>query len=233
MSSETNFNTEPPEKTQNPVEDQSGHQKRNSGRTGPTSEQGKATSARNATRHGLCSELLVLSHESEADWLDVLHSWLDSYQNPAESSLLYSFVFKTARAEWFHIRAQKEYDGFFQAHGNAPITTWEPFEVRLYELVQRYLTAAERRFQREYRMLEQRWKTYHKPAPEPKKNTKETDPSDHQMPGFLYVNNETGEAVDAFGNEYPPPPNYKPEPIIPGVYGPDHPSNFRPGKKQC
>jgi hypothetical protein len=31
--------------------------------------------------------------------------------------------------------------------------------------------------------------------------------------------------MDCHGNEYPPPPDWKPEPIIPGVYGPDHPAN--------
>jgi hypothetical protein len=44
------------------------------------------------------------------------------------------------------------------------------------------------------------------------------------MPEILYVNNDTGESVDAQGNYNPPPPNYVSRPIIPGVYDPDHPA---------
>jgi hypothetical protein len=71
-------------------------------------------------------------------------------------------------------------------------------------------------------MLEHHFKTHHKPqkaAPAP-----EPEPEERKMPGTLFVNNETGESVDSQGNYFPPPPDYKPEPIIPGVYPPDHPA---------
>jgi hypothetical protein len=232
---------EPIEKTQNPAEDQPEHdqpeqdqpetghhsnpQKRNSGRTGPTSEEGRATSSRNATRHGMCATTLILDHECEADWLELLNTWLQGYQSPILNSLLYTFVLKTAQAEWFRLRAQKEYDFFLRNHGNPPITGWVPVELKDHDLVTRYLTAAERRFQREYRMLEHHWKSHHKPAPEPKKAPKQPEPEPpKKQRKILFINNETGEAVDAEGNRYPPPPDYKPEPIIPGVYGPRHPA---------
>jgi hypothetical protein len=196
-------------------------QKRNSGRTGPTSEAGREKSARNATRHGMCATTLIMSGEVEADWLELLQTWLDGYQNPAENSLLYSFIIRTAQAEWQRLRVQREFDFHMFGHGTPPIAAWQPHEIKNYDLILRYLTAAERRFQREYRLLEHHWKSHHKSLPEPK----QSDPADQEMPKILYVNNETGEAVDAQGNEYPPPPGYKPEPIIPGVYPPNHPAN--------
>jgi hypothetical protein len=80
-------------------------------------------------------------------------------------------------------------------------------------------------------MLEHHWKSHHKPAPEPKKAPKQPEPEPPKKERkILFVNNETGEAVDAEGNRYPPPPDYKPEPIIPGVYRPDHPAYEGPIK---
>jgi hypothetical protein len=203
------------------------NQKRNSGRTGPTSEEGRAISARNATRHGMCATTLILEHENEEDWLQLLHTWLDGYQNPAENSLLYTFVLKVAQAEWQRLRIQREHDFFMRNHGHPPVTAWTAWELKSHDLVTRYLTAAERKFQREYRLLEHHWKSHHKPLPEPKKATKQPipDPQPPQpMPKIRYINNETGESIDAFGNEYPPPPDWKPRPIIPGVYPPNHPA---------
>jgi hypothetical protein len=116
-------------------------------------------------------------------------------------------------------------------HGLGPIAAWQPHEVKNYDLILRYLTAAERRFQREYRLLEHHWKTHHKVKPVP-----ESEPLNQEMPEVLYVNNDTGESVDDYGNHYPPPPGYKPEPIIPGVYPPDHPANWQPepaGHRRC
>jgi hypothetical protein len=197
-------------------------QKRNCGRTGPTSEEGRAISARNAIRHGMCATTLILEHENEADWLQLLNTWLDGYQNPAENSLLYTFVLKVAQAEWQRLRIQREYDFFMRNHGHPPVTAWTPWELKSHDLVTRYLTAAERKFQREYRLLEHHWKTHH--LPEPKKSTKQPDPDPQPMPKIRYINNETGESIDAFGNEYPPPPDWKPRPIIPGVYPPNHPA---------
>jgi hypothetical protein len=106
------------------------------------------------------------------------------------------------------------------------MAAWQPHEVKNYDLILRYLTAAERRFQREYRLLEHHWKSHHKHVEEPNKALKEPEPEPQRpMPEILFVNNDTGESVDAQGNHYPPPPNYVPRPIIPGVYDPDHPAH--------
>ena len=49
-------------------------EKRNCGHTGPTSPEGRAISARNATRHGMCAKTLILDHENEQDWLQLLNT---------------------------------------------------------------------------------------------------------------------------------------------------------------
>ena len=204
-------------------------EKRNSGRTGPTSEEGRAISSRNAIRHGMCAKTLILLHESEGDWLLLLKTWLEAYQNPAENTLLHNFVLKVAQAEWQRLRIQREYDYFLLTHGTPPMTAWDPREIKDHDLVTRYLTAAERRFQRDYRLLEHHWKTHHKPLPEPKKVPKQPEPElSKEMPDIRFINNETGESCDCFGNDYPPPPNYVSRPIIPGVYDPNHPAHEGP-----
>ena len=196
--------------------------KRNSGRTGATTPEGRATSARNAIKHGMCARTLIMDHEFQCDWLFLLQTWLDAYQNPAENSLLYTFVLKTAQAEWHRVRIQRQYDAHIDVYGNPPVAMWPEKEIKTHDLILRYLTTARRNFQSEYRMLEHHFKTHHKPqkaAPAP-----EPEPEERKMPGTLFVNNETGESVDSHGNYFPPPPDYKPEPIIPGVYPPDHPA---------
>jgi hypothetical protein len=206
-------------------------EKRNSGRTGPTSEAGLAVSSRNATRHGMCATTLIMEGENEADWLELLKTWLTAYQNPAESDLLYSFVVKTAQAEWHRLRVQREYDFHLFGHGNPPMGAWQPDEIKTHDLILRYLTAAERRFQREYRLLEHHWKTHHKCGADTPVGRVETpldassSTAPQNMPEVRYINNETGESVDDHGNHYPPPPNWTPIPIIPGAYPPNHPAN--------
>jgi hypothetical protein len=174
----------------------------------------------------MCATTLIMDNEVEADWLDLLRTWLDGYQNPADDSLLYTFVLKVAQAEWQRLRVQREYDFHMFAHGTPPIGAWQPDEIKNHDLIVRYLTTAERRVQREYRMLENHWKSHHKPLPEPKKSAPppDPDPAETPMPEILYVNNDTGESVDDHGNYYPPPPDYVSRPIIPGVYDPDHPA---------
>ncbi len=204
--------------------------KRNSGRTGPTSSIGRERSSRNAISHGLCAKTLILSYEEESAWLELRNVWLAEYQNPAEDSVLYTFVVKTAQAEWYRRRAQKEYDFFLDNKNDPPMYAWPPERIKQHELVQRYLTTAERKFQRDYRMLEQHWKSHHKNQAEPPKiqndkaNSQLTPEPPSQPPTYRFYNNETGESVDCEGKEYPPPPNYVPQPIIPGIYRPKHPA---------
>src|ERR1700722_11260188 len=59
----------PPSDGSNPLDDPNPEsKKRNSGHTGPTSPEDRATSSRNAIKHGACAKTLILPHESVADW---------------------------------------------------------------------------------------------------------------------------------------------------------------------
>jgi len=214
------------------------NKRRGSGRTGPTTDLGKAIASRNATKHGMCSKTLILASESEEDWQDLLNAWLNDYSRPAEGTVLYTFVHKTAASEWFRMRAQREYEFFFCHQADLPMFQWHIEQVKSHDLVMRYKTAAERAFQRDYRLLEHHYKT-HPPATKaqestPKKSAKkEEEPvGEYIPPKIFFVNNETGESMDAQRNRYPPPPGYVPIPIVPGKYPPDHPSNWKITKEQ-
>jgi hypothetical protein len=137
-------------------------EKRDSGRTGPTSPEGRATSSKNATKHGACSHTLILPGESEDAWLLLLNRWCQTYE-PEEDSLKYDFVLKTAQAEWHRIRTQRNYDVYLYILQGVSPFNWTPDQIKKHDLNLRYKTAAERAFQREYRLLEQHYKV-HPPA---------------------------------------------------------------------
>ncbi len=219
--------------------------KRNCGRTGPKTNVGRAIAARNATRHGMCSRTLILVQESEEDWHELITHWLSGYGNPAENTLLYTFVLKTTQAEWFRMRANREYDFMFQCMDYVPMQSWSPEKHKEHDLVMRYVTAAERKVQREYRMLEHHFKTHHKADAEARDRASKPAPAPAQQPApapdpdpqpdddptkIFFVHSETGERRDAQGNKYPPRPDFKPEPIIPGKYPPNHPASW--GERQ-
>jgi hypothetical protein len=214
------------------------NKRRRSGRTGPTTNLGKAIASRNATKHGMCSKTLILENESEEDWQELLNAWLTDYSQPAEGTVLYTFVHKTAASEWFRMRAQREYEFFFCHQADLPMFQWHIDQIKSHDLVMRYKTAAERAFQRDYRLLEHHYKT-HPPATKaqeskpPKPSAAKKEPiGEYIPPKILFTNNETGESMDAQGNRYPPPPGYVPIPIVPGKYPPDHPSHCPVTKEQ-
>ena len=129
-------------------------EKRNCGRTGPTSPEGRATSSKNSTKHGACAQTLILPCESEESWLLLLNRWLKEYQ-PPEDSLLYDFVLKTAQAEWHRIRTHRNLESVMAlTQGRSPFN-WTPDEIKKNDLCLRYKSAAERAFQRDFRLFEQ------------------------------------------------------------------------------
>jgi hypothetical protein len=130
------------------------HEKRNCGRTGPTSEEGRATSSKNSIKHGSCSQTLILPFEKEESWLLLLNRWLHTYQ-PPEDSLLHDFVLKTAQAEWYRMRAQRNLDCHECSQAGLSPANWTPEYIKKHDLLLRYRTTAERSFQRTFRLLEQ------------------------------------------------------------------------------
>jgi hypothetical protein len=162
MLSETETETENPAN----LAETDAEEKRNSGRTGPTSPEGKAVSSQNAVKHGGCAKTLILPGEFEKDWLLLLARWRDAYQ-PVEGSLEADFVLKAAQAEWHRIRAQHAYDNFFDFIGGVPPHVFYPGECKRHDLSLRYKNAAERTFHREYRALEHHMKTHRPKAVQP------------------------------------------------------------------
>ena len=148
-------------------------EKRNCGRTGPTSPEGRAASSKNSTKHGACSRTLILPHESKEEWEDLLAHWCDIYK-PAEDSLYYDFVLRTAEAEWHRQRAQLNFDVFMGSTGGGSTINWQPDQIKKHDLALRYKTTAERAFQREFRLLEQFYKA-HPPEPAPKKEEEQKE----------------------------------------------------------
>ena len=109
------------------------------------------------------SKTLILPHESIGDWELVLKHWCEVYR-PKEDSLEFDFVLKVAQAEFRRLRADRNYDDFLASLETSPPFAWSETEIKTHDLMQRYLTAANREFQRQYRMLEHHYKT-HKPIP--------------------------------------------------------------------
>ena len=164
-------------------------EKRNCGRTGPTSAEGRLASSKNAIKHGACAETLILPCESEEAWELLFNRWLREYQ-PAEDSLEYDFVLKTAQAEWQRIRALRNFNDCLCviSQGSSPYN-WSPDQIKKHDLSLRYKTAAERAFQREYRLLEQHYKI-HRPQPAKESAAKNSAAPDPKPQATLTVGGE-------------------------------------------
>ena len=67
---------------------------------GPRTEAGRATSSRNALKHGCCSEAtLILQHENIADYKALEATWFNAYQPREEGEV--RLVRKLIDADWF------------------------------------------------------------------------------------------------------------------------------------
>jgi hypothetical protein len=121
-------------------------QKRNSGRTGPVTPEGCAISSQNSRKHGLCSQALIQPGETMHEFLFLLKHWCRNYRC-AEGHVLFEAVRQTAKAEWFRIRAQRQY--------NACLAGAPDPQSKTRALLLRYKTAAEHAFQRAFRLLHQ------------------------------------------------------------------------------
>ena len=208
-------------------------QKRNSGKTGPTTPAGRLRASQNSLKHGCCAETLILPDvESEEHWDRLLNRWLAEYQ-PPEDSLEYDFVYKAAQAEWRRIRAHRNFDDLLRTIGPRSPFNWTPAEIKKHDLHLRYKTTAERTFQREFNTLNQFLKTRRpKPVtlapaqPQPASAQPLNDPN--SVPPALFVtqdpNSPTGYVClrefpkrEDVTYPYPcePPPNPCPERIRP------------------
>jgi hypothetical protein len=147
--------------------------------TGPKSAAGKAVSRQNRLAHGLCAKSLLIAGESEADFAQLQQAISDAYHPVnAEERLLTG---QLAQALWRYNRAQRV-EAMLLLHGQAETgdllaarghknPTFEELSqaqgdcrvvglflrdssAREYERVQRYLTTAERSYQRAVKLLQ-------------------------------------------------------------------------------
>jgi hypothetical protein len=201
--------------------------KRNCGRTGATTQAGRARSALNAVRHGSCAWTLILPTESEEGWQLLLARWRKRY--PCEDdSVEYDFLLKATQAEWHRIRCQNNFNSFLSTTVGVTPFNWTEEQKKNHDLHLRYKTAADREFRSAYHLLQNAFKSQPpppapaptadpKPAPEPKRET---------ISRFIICDpkSPTGFSVDF---EYPPqegvtypypiprPPNYPGLPPLP------------------
>jgi hypothetical protein len=73
---------------------------------GPRTPEGKASSSRNATRHGCCSEeTLILKHEHIEDYKALEAAWFQAYRPKEEAEC--RLVQQLVNADWFLERANR------------------------------------------------------------------------------------------------------------------------------
>jgi hypothetical protein len=198
-------------------------EKRNGGRTGPTSPEGRATSSKNSIKHGSCSQTLILPFESEESWLLLLNRWLQTYK-PPEDSLLHDFVLKTAQAEWYRMRAQRNLDCHECPQAGLSPSNWTPEYIKKQDLLLRYKTTTGRSFQRNFRLLEQFCKLHPaienrpaapaQPSPEAEPDTDEPlivfGPDPDSPTGYTLILENTGGVENTTPQPYTPPPGWQP-----------------------
>jgi hypothetical protein len=122
--------------------------------TGPTTPEGKATSSQNATRHGLCSNRLILPDEDPHEWNYLKEGWLYDYDPQSPTTL--GLVLQAAEAQWLLLRARRRYNENEQKlyiEQRDPIL-WNEQQQKQFDRFTRYRTTAERAFQRALRAVE-------------------------------------------------------------------------------
>jgi len=130
--------------------------------TGPTSENGKENSSRNAATHGLsCKKCFLIPGETEEQYLAHAQSWIDEYKQYS-SAAFQSLLQDLIEAHWLQKRAmQRAFESesaLANAEANRDPAVDEIF--RRLRNIQRYKTSYETSFQRALRAVQAFCKTY-------------------------------------------------------------------------
>ncbi|MBV9085051.1 MAG: hypothetical protein JOZ62_20425 [Acidobacteriaceae bacterium] len=122
--------------------------------TGPRTRQGKENSSKNAIKHGSCSKALLLPNEDPQEQADLFQMWLDDY-NPSTGPAM-MLVREVATAHWLLVRQRRRYQEAEQCiYGEEQnAMDWTPEHHHRLDLFTRYLTSAERRFNKFLSQLE-------------------------------------------------------------------------------
>src|ERR1700753_1425238 len=76
--------------------------------TGPRTVEGKAKASQNSTKHGCCSNKLILPGERQEEYDELLCGWMDAYE-PTTKEAVY-LVQEACTAQWFLIRNRGRYN---------------------------------------------------------------------------------------------------------------------------
>jgi hypothetical protein len=122
--------------------------------TGPRTLEGKQISSQNATKHGCCSQRLLLPDENPEEWEALKAGWLQEYNT--SSPVFLSRVVQAAEKQWLLLRAQRRFDEVqqFLYDAQPECRLWNEEQCKLHDKFQRYLTTAERAFDRAFRNAE-------------------------------------------------------------------------------
>ncbi len=136
--------------------------------TGPRTGEGKSASSANALSHGMTSRKVVLPHEDEAAYLELLDCTLD-YYNPADQ-LERTLAIRVAETLWRATRSDRYHDAFLAERAKAlaadnPDLTQDPdqaavlmfvdpVEQKRFTLMLRYLNTAKREHEKAMAELE-------------------------------------------------------------------------------
>jgi hypothetical protein len=123
--------------------------KRNSGKTGPTSESGRATSAENSTTHGCRSQRLLVKGEKQED-LDAMRAkWMDQFK--PYNFVLTLLVEEIIRADWMLERARRNETIVVERLAEKDPDDWEKADHDRANLFARYVKSADNTFHRAMR----------------------------------------------------------------------------------
>jgi hypothetical protein len=131
--------------------------------SGPKTPQGKAASSRNALRHGLASDRLVVFPNERQEDLDQLAQAITSEFKPHGDTETY-FVERMINARWKLLRLQRleaeAYDSIFEAEDASENPDHDIFDVlaspnNLLDKFERYTANAERAYSKALRDLQQ------------------------------------------------------------------------------
>ncbi len=204
--------------------------------------------ALNAVKHGLTARTTILNGEDPAKLDALVDFWLAQYENPAEGSFFFRLVEDCAQADWERIRVNRWYQNILAGIAN-DLNFWGADDKIDFNLALRYRTTHDRNFTRAFKMLDSNWKAHvakeeraekarkmeeekkqRAAAAKAKEEAKANDGWDPDIPrpDMIYVlNSDTGERYSMDGKEYyPGPPDWVPQKIVPGVFGPLDPSNW-------
>jgi hypothetical protein len=124
------------------------------GKTGPTTEQGKQISSRNAAKHNCTSTSLIVQGEDPAAFDTLVESLTAEYQ--PETQMQQIIVGEAARAAWELARANREFDkSQDKLYDQQPdMCEWNAAQQAEFERMLRYRTRAERAYGRRLQAVE-------------------------------------------------------------------------------